>query len=470
MSTTTMPTARSRLPAAAPVPVEQDGAVRQGGLTVITRILPGRTTALRALLNRMDTDPAAGTDVESNPVIPFMALTRVHFARWLIFDEATDVRGRTIPASLVFETNYDEPFDDHLAELVDVAGAGLDLIYEHCSGYPPPGQRSADAVMRYLRSHRVRVNTFYNGTYGKSVDQIRREAGLRVAIGEFLDARAGELSVAEPAAVRAAVQDFVRGRADLTWALQPPRRTRPPFPGPTALRIGGVLLVLGVIAGLVLATRPTLIGLLALAAVLGAWLLAIRFQEGRDDATAWTEKHRPLKPELAGREDRVVQNQLSSVINIKPGVVRWLTQRVVLAVIDRAARHVFYQGSLGSIPSIHFARWVIVDDGRRLAFFSNFDGSWESYLGEFVDRASTGLTAVWSNCVAFPRTRWLVREGAAHEQQFKAYARDSQTVTNVWYSAYKTLTVLNITNNSEIRKGLNGRMSDRELSEWLRRL
>jgi hypothetical protein len=142
ISATTVATARSRL-AAVPVPVEQDGAVRQGGLTVITRILPGHTTALRALLNQMDTDPAAGTDVESNTVIPFMALTRVHFARWLIVDEATDVRGLTIPASLVFETNYDEPFDDHLAELVDAAGAGLDLIYEHCSGYPPPGQRSA---------------------------------------------------------------------------------------------------------------------------------------------------------------------------------------------------------------------------------------------------------------------------------------------------------------------------------------
>jgi hypothetical protein len=469
MSTTTMPITRA--PAAvAPVAIEQDGAVRQGALTVITPILPGHASALRTLLNRMDSDPDAGTDVESNTVIPFMALRRVHFARWLIFDEALDVRGRTIPASLVFETNYDEPFDDHLAELVDVAGGGLDRIYEHCSGYPPAGERTADAVMRYLRSHRARVNTFYNGTYGKSVDQIRREAALRAAIGEFLDAHANELAAAKPEAVRAAVQDFVRGRADLTWALQPPRATRPPFPGPTALRIGGAVLVLGVIAGLVLATRPTLMGLLALAAVLGAWLLAIRWREGRDDATAWTEKHRPLKPELAGREDRVVQNQLSSVINIKPGPVRWLTQRVVLAVIDRAARHVFYRGSLGSIPSIHFARWVIVDEGRRLAFFSNFDGSWESYLGEFVDRASIGLTAVWSNCVAFPRTRWLVREGAAHEQQFKAYARDAQVVTNVWYSAYKTLTVLNITNNSELRKGLTGPLSGAELSAWLRRL
>jgi hypothetical protein len=470
MSITTTGTARSSPATAPPVPMELDGAVRQGALTVITQIMPGRTAALRALLNRMDTDPAAGTDVESNTVVPFMALTRVHFARWLTFEEATDVRGQPIPASLVFETNYDEPLADHLQELVDVAGAGLDLIYEHCRDYPPAGQRSPDAVMHYLRSHRARVNTFYNGTYGKSVDQIRREAGLRAAIGDFLDARAREMAAAEPVAVRAAVQDFVRGRADLRWALQPPRPTRAPFPGPTALRIGGALLVLGVIAGLVLATRPTLIGLLALAAVLGAWLLAIRLQEGRDDATAWTDKHRPLKPELAGREDRVVQNQLSSVINIKPGPVRWLTLRVVLAVINRAARHVFYQGKLGSIPSIHFARWVIVDGGRRLAFFSNFDGSWESYLGEFVDRASTGLTAVWSNCVAFPRTRWLVREGAAHEQQFKAYARDSQIVTNVWYSAYKTLTVLNITNNSEIRKGLTGRMSERELSDWLRRL
>jgi hypothetical protein len=459
-----------------PIPLEWDGAVRQGALTVITPILPGQTESLRELLDRIDRDPERGTDVETNPYIPFPELTRVHFARWLIFDETHDLNGRVIPASLVFSSNFDGPLEEHLDELIAVAGPGLDGIYRHCEGYPAAGHAEPGAVAAYLRAHRLRVNTFYNGTYGKSVGQIRREAALREAIGDFLDEHTATAAGAnqDAAGLRAAVQSFVRGRPDLSWALRPPRPTRPPFPGGAPARVIGIVLVVLMAAALIADWQRTLVGIAAvlvpLALVVGLWFLAVRWRESQEDGQAWTEKHRPKTPELAEREDRVVQNQLSSVILIKPGRIRAATLRTVLAAIDTLARYVFYKGSLGSIPSIHFARWVIVDDGRRLAFFSNFDGSWESYLGEFVDRASSGLTAVWSNCVEFPRTRWLLREGAAHEQAFKSYARDKQVITNVWYSAYKTLTVQNITNNSEVRRGLIGRMSGAQLTRWLRRL
>jgi hypothetical protein len=121
------------------------------------------------------------------------------------------------------------------------------------------------------------------------------------------------------------------------------------------------------------------------------------------------------------------------------------------------------------IPSIHFARWVIVDEGRRLIFFSNFDGSWENYLGDFIDKAAPGLTSVWSNCVGFPRTKGLSGGGATDEQKFKAYSRASQIPTQVWYSAYKWLSVPNINNNTRIRLGLYGEMDRAEAEEWLRR-
>ncbi|MEX2610952.1 MAG: hypothetical protein WEA24_13465 [Gemmatimonadota bacterium] len=469
-ATATRPASRAAsLPSSA---TERDGAVRQGGITVVTAILPGHTEELRTLLRCIDRDEDAGTDVEDNTIVPFGKLTRVHFARWLVFDEATEVRGRTIPATLVFCSNYDEPLQDHLAEMIRVAGPGLDRIYGHCAGYPSAGHQEPAAVAAYLRNHCRKVDTFYNGTYGKSVDQIRREARLRQAIGEFLDERAARPDgpPRDGAEVHRAVVAFVRGRPDLEWALTPPRATRPPFPGGPPLWVLLGALVLGVIAALVGAPMATLSILAVVLVVALLFTAVLLIHERRDDATAWTEKHRPKKPDLARREDRVVQNQLSSVINIKPGLLRAVTLRGVLFAINVLARLVFYKGKLGTIPSIHFARWVIVDDGRRLAFFSNFDGSWESYLGEFVDKASTGLTAVWSNCVAFPRTRLLVTQGAANEQAFKSYARDRQVVTDVWYSAYKTLTVLNITNNSELRRGLSETLGGARLEAWLRRL
>ena len=101
---------------------------------------------------------------------------------------------------------------------------------------------------------------------------------------------------------------------------------------------------------------------------------------------------------------------------------------------------------------------------------SNFDGSWENYLDDFIDRASAGLTAVWSNTVDFPRTRWLILGGARDGPRFKAAARDRQSYSNVWYSAYPELTVQQIDRNSAIREGLFGRATEATESAWLRNL
>jgi hypothetical protein len=173
--------------------------------------------------------------------------------------------------------------------------------------------------------------------------------------------------------------------------------------------------------------------------------------------------------ELAKREDRRPQNHLASVTMVKPGVFRFALLKTVLGAIELLGRHVYYKGSLGGIPSIHFARWAMINDGKQLLFLSNFDGSWEHYLGEFIDQAADGLTAVWSNSVNFPRTKNLIQGGAADEQRFKAYARKSQTYTQVWFSAYPFLSVANVRNNAAIRQQLWGAMSDSVVDAWLRR-
>jgi hypothetical protein len=49
-------------------------------------------------------------------------------------------------------------------------------------------------------------------------------------------------------------------------------------------------------------------------------------------------------------------------------------------------------------------------------------------------------------------------------------ARDSQTVSNVWYSAYRDLTVQNIDNDSSIREGLFSSLNRPSPKAWLNRL
>ena len=99
-------------------------------------------------------------------------------------------------------------------------------------------------------------------------------------------------------------------------------------------------------------------------------------------------------------------------------------------------------------------------------FCSNFDGSWESYLGDFIDKASVGLTGIWSNTVGFPRARWLIFDGATNEALFKNWTRNHQIETQFWFSAYPMLTVRNINRSSAVCVGLApGR---RDVVRWLR--
>jgi hypothetical protein len=173
--------------------------------------------------------------------------------------------------------------------------------------------------------------------------------------------------------------------------------------------------------------------------------------------------------ELVSRENRLPQNHLFSITPVKPGMFRFGLLKVVLGLIEFLGRVEFYKGSLGRIPSIHFARWAVIHDGKHLLFLSNFDGSWEHYLGEFIDQAADGLTAVWSNAVNFPRTSNLTQRGARDEQRFKDYARGMQFYSQLWYSAYPPLSVANVQNNAAIRASLWGKLEDKALDQWLRR-
>lgn len=109
------------------------------------------------------------------------------------------------------------------------------------------------------------------------------------------------------------------------------------------------------------------------------------------------------------------------------------------------------QGNYGPSPiqqisTIHFARWVIIDEGTRLLFASNFDGSWDEYLDEFIEKAGAGLDAIWSNCEGYPGTQDVTA--------FKNYVRESEiTRENTFvYTAYPEYSVKDILRALRIQK------------------
>ena len=136
-----------------------------------------------------------------------------------------------------------------------------------------------------------------------------------------------------------------------------------------------------------------------------------------------TSSRARTRPQLAALEDHVVQNPFTAVGHVKPGLFRLLTLTAILFALDYATRHIFNRGNLAGVKTIHFARWVFLDGKRRMFFASNYDGSLESYMDDFIDKVAWGLNLVFSNGVGYPRTRWLVLGGAKDELAFKDYLR-----------------------------------------------
>jgi hypothetical protein len=109
-----------------------------------------------------------------------------------------------------------------------------------------------------------------------------------------------------------------------------------------------------------------------------------------------------------------------------------------------------------------------MDNNRRIYFSSNYDGSHESYMDDFINKVAFGLNLVFSNGVGYPSTRWLVKGGAQREQQYKYTLRRHQLPSEVWYKAYPGLTANDLSRNSRIRQGVEIRQSsDEEIREWL---
>jgi hypothetical protein len=457
----------------APHPFANDGRTTQSSLLVLAEADPDKLADLHLFLRELGRAPSS-----PDAVIPFVRLSDVHFARIVLFpaapaprvkDRSARVADPPIGPMLAFATDFDGSLDQHVDKLIAEAGPGLMRLFGFCKS--PPG--GTEAALRNFLAHPTPAQTSFVGAPGRSVGQIQRESLVREHIEAFLDERRSGPPPASSRALREEIIASVAGRAELRWALDPA-----PLPAPAGwarwllrhqkllplLALTKVAPLLGVGALLFVCWLLHSWTLALAAALLGPAVLLYLSLTDQEDIREDKDHTRAL----AEQEDHSVQNQMSSVIFVKePRWFRGLLLRAVLRVMHVAARHLFVQGALDRIDSIHFARWAIVDKGRRLIFFSNFDGTWESYLGEFVDRAHTGLTAVWSNCVGFPRTWLLTGGGAAAENKFKIYSRQSQTPTQVWYSAYPELTVSNIINNSRIRAGLAGVLDEEQAAQWI---
>ena len=254
--------------------------------------------------------------------------------------------------------------------------------------------------------------------------------------------------------IREEIRHFVSANPGLTWAKQPDPVSTPPYALSMALDLFLVLLVFLILS-------PILIPLALI------WVLIILYQELTGlNAKCSIEKAR--LDSLVIRETGIVQNQFSAFGNVKPGWFRYHTMIFLLKLTDFLAPYIFSKGALSGIPTASaFARWLIISQGRQMLFLSNYDGNSEGYLRDFIDIAGKQLTLLFSHTVGYPKTWLMVFGGAKDASGFMAWARQSQLITNVWYSANPSVSVKNIFQNSNIRSGLYGPMNEKQASAWL---
>jgi len=416
----------------------------QNPLTLLTPVREGSFFKLNEILEKFK------VGLHSNLNEKFNQLGTLHYARWFILQE-NSFRDKTtlpVPVRLVFSSNFDGDETTHAEGLVSIFPEYFDELYECCEGYPEAPSRNTESRKNYLLKWKVKTAAFYVGAPGRSLKQIQQEDQLKRFIRNFVNSNNWHGIPAVQ--IKNAVKEEVYKHPEFEWAKKPePVKST---------NLGGMILMICII--------------ILLLPIIIPWLLALHFFYERKDKNCY-DKRSQLDDNLVKRleedEDLINQNQFTQVLVVKRGKVRLLTIQGQMLFARTLIKNLFVKGKLMGIPTIHFARWVLFDNNKHMMFFSNFDGSWNQYLCDFIDKSGWGLTGIFSNTVNFPKTNFLFTGGAYDEEHFLAWSRGTQILTQVWYSAYHDLSIKNIVNNTLIRNELSKDLSEEQAQLFLKR-
>jgi len=428
----------------------------QSNVFVAAPLKEEREAELRNLLASMNLVP--GQVDPNNSLFPFAHFDRLHFARFLILRDGTvdDIRAayglprQNYPLTLAFIADVDGDADDFRKDLATRACGGLRRIFACCESFTPDSD-----LERWLKDHEQPPAASYVNWVGRSVQQIHEDDSLRIALETYLQNNEALFVSKSPQEIHKLLRDFARvenlaGRLKLTddepmpilWWFR------------KVIHFFAVPLVLLALSPLLLLYLPI-------------FIYQLRSREKRDPEIA-PRPNASHEAELAQLEDIYVTNQFSAMGSIKPGLFRRWTLIFLLWLVNYAARHFFVRGHLARVPTIHFARWVFLNDKRRMIFASNYDGSLDSYMDDFINKVGWGLNLAFSNGIGYPATNWLVLDGSKDEQKFKYFLRRHQMPTQVWYDAHTGLSAFDLKRNMLIRRGIDcSFMSYADLQEWI---
>jgi hypothetical protein len=376
----------------------QQKEVAQSALTVLIPINPAEQEQLRDCLKNL-------TDSINQY---FSKSSSTHFARFVILNDAP--QGIDQPY-LLFSSTYDGNFKAYIDELVSLTNAEvskadvLDTIFGYCQGYIPYTSHDATLFSNFIRRHAVSANAFFMAYWDRTVPEIKASRALYNELNQSLENplfcaeishecdRLGSLNLVEPQKPTSLKTEFLMQKfeelLEKYWVKIRPVQNDPGYhlqPNPTQL----------------------------------------------------ARRH-----ESKVIEDRMAQNQFLTLHAIHPGFlgINILILKVILWLAAGRAKKA--KGNLSGIPTIHSLRWVIIPSGVMsdrpyLLFESNYNGSWDSYVDDFVQYACLRMNLIWGKCQDYQS------QGSRDTEWFKQHIRNYLFPAQTYYSAYPDLTVRNI--------------------------
>ena len=423
-------------------------------LTVLAAIRPGEEEPLRAILRPIG-DDIKGKRLEPGAVrIEFRHSRRIHFARFVILDDPDRGPDRK---RLLYSANYDGELDSHLAELIAIT-SDMDAIWGRVEGYT-----GAAAFAPFIRAHTQEPAAFYIAFRDETVERVHDAITFRRLAQTLIDEASSLADLLPRLSSGAPAWAFGQERP---WIVAATERLFRAFPlvadlFRAAARNG---------VGNVLRGAQRIIASLDRDPLL-RWLNRLTGNhlpvQRSPYSSVWLDHCTVPVPLVPGdempsgpdhqipptfREDVIAQNQLTLVTIVMPGQVDRV--RAVMAAIDSYSKRLSPPGSLMGISTIHFVKWLVIDNGRRLMMVSDYDGSWESYIDEFAEMILSGLDAIWETSYGYPP------DGARDLPAFKRFLRSHQVPAEIFFSAYPEQTVLNIVNDRAFAHAAAGAAGD----------
>ena len=441
--------------------------------TVLIPFHGTRADRVEDMLDRMGNPPAA-------PVKRALdQLRSIHFMSISVVREAGAPEDGKPGALLVMEISADGAARTTLAQIAAALRRPLlDLLCE-------AGVANWDtdlAALLVAHDHAIgpgwlaqTLGLCFCGTPGMTVRRIRQEAALAWQVARMRDTLAADRSaLSKLEAIRVAL--WRQGNAKWAFVSEPLPDGETVSPsGATVFRrtglpiLGTLLWPLALVLALAFLSKAWWLFLLVIIVAVGvaaAGLARLRWLECADlpDDSALDAQR---VSDAMGRENACAQNLLVTVSELKPGLLRRVMLRAAFVTIGQFAAKEFRPGFLADIGGIHRARWMVLPGTAKLMFLSNYDGSLESYLEDFIQKASQGVTAIWSNTVGFPRSRWLFLDGARDGDRLRRSVLRQQIPVRFWYSGYPSLTAARTRANAAIRRGLASATTEQDAAEWL---